>query len=131
MEKAIGKETLIHKDFVKLQKGVFKLFSSKDTIKELDSIKNLALLSVEQNSALSNSMFVAKRYKIIKMDKSGEYIPFCTKMVFLKYYTESEDFLLSWTEQAWTKRDGNCYIDAIETKLGSYLPKKTKNSRNK
>ena len=56
----------------------------------MHSISNLALLNISDNVALSNSTFDVKRNIIIEMDKRGQFIPFCTKMVFLKYYTSSE-----------------------------------------
>lgn len=55
------------------------------------SISNLALLDGGDNSALSNSTFAAKRREILERDKSGSYIPACTRNVFLKHYTKSED----------------------------------------
>ena len=55
------------------------------------SISNLALLASGDNSALSNSTFAAKRREILERDERGSYIPACTRNVFLKYYTKSED----------------------------------------
>jgi hypothetical protein len=55
------------------------------------SISNLALLASGDNSALSNSTFAAKRREILGRDECGSYIPACTRNVFLKYYTKSED----------------------------------------
>lgn len=55
------------------------------------SISNLALLASGDNSALSNSTFAAKRREILQRDERGSYIPACTRNVFLKYYTNTED----------------------------------------
>ena len=55
------------------------------------SISNLALLDGGDNSALSNSTFAAKRRELLERDKYGSYIPACTRNVFLKHYTKSED----------------------------------------
>ncbi|WOC63288.1 DUF262 domain-containing protein (plasmid) [Paenarthrobacter sp. AT5] len=54
-------------------------------------ISNLALLASGDNSALSNSTFEVKRREIIGRDKTGSYIPPCTRNVFLKYYTDADD----------------------------------------
>ena len=51
------------------------------------------------------------------MDKKGEYIPFCTRMVFLKYYTESEKNQVHF----WGPDDREKYIEAINTVLEKYL----------
>lgn len=54
----------------------------------LDNISNLALLDRNTNSALSNSFFDVKRRIIVEKDRNGEFIPICTRNVFLKYYSE-------------------------------------------
>ena len=66
---------------------------------------------------MSNSTFDVKRNKIIEMDKKGQYIPFCTKMVFLKYYTASNDNQLHF----WGYADRIAYIEAINKILNKYL----------
>ena len=43
------------------------------------------------------------------MDKNGEYIPVCTRRVFLKYYTKSSDHQLHF----WSDQDRTAYLDAI------------------
>ena len=58
-----------------------------------------------------------KRNKIITMINDGLYNPFCTKMVFLKYYTKSEDTQLHF----WGQADRKAYIDAMNRVLKPYL----------
>ena len=77
----------------------------------------MALLNSSDNAALNNSTFDVKRNKIIEMDKIGQYIPFCTKMVFLKYYTPSEKNQLHFQGQA----DRIAYVEAINRVLKNYL----------
>ena len=67
---------------------------------------------------MSNSAFIVKRKKIIEKDKEGEFIPYCTRMVFLKYYNENTSQLYFWDED---DREG--YITQIKNKLEKYLPK--------
>ncbi len=55
--------------------------------------------------------------EIIEMDKAGAFIPFCTKMVFLKYYTPSEGNQLHF----WGQSDRIAYVKAINTTLSDYL----------
>ncbi len=80
-------------------KRVVGLLSEKGHSEYLHSIANLALLSSGANAALSNSTFDVKRTEIIKMDKKGAFIPFCTRMVFLKYYTSSDKNQLHFWER--------------------------------
>lgn len=117
IETAISRERLDRTEFESLQTKVFDLLSSKGSIEYLHSISNLALLNSGDNAALNNSTFDVKRNEIIKMDKKGKFIPFCTKMVFLKYYTPSEKSQLHF----WGASDRNAYIEAINSVLSDYL----------
>lgn len=82
MQAAIAKEKLERTEFDQLQQQVIDMLSVKGNAEYLHSISNLALLSSSDNAALSNSTFDVKRNVIIAMDKGGQYIPFCTRMVF-------------------------------------------------
>ena len=77
----------------------------------------MALLSSTDNTVLNNSTFDVKRNKIIEMDKKGRFIPFCTRMVFLKYYTPSADNQLHF----WGHADRVAYVAAMNEVLGNYL----------
>ena len=83
----------------------------------LHSISNLALLRTDSNTALNNSTFDVKRNRIVEMDKNGLYIPYCTKMVFFKYYTPSEFNQLHF----WGQPDRIAYVEAINKVLEPYL----------
>lgn len=117
MQKAINKTTLERSEFDKLQQRVTELLSVKGNVESLHSISNLALLSSDDNAALSNSTFDVKRNRIIERDKCGQYIPFCTKMVFLKYYTKSENTQLHF----WGSDDRKAYINEMNEVLKPYL----------
>ena len=54
---------------------------------------------------------------VINLDKEGQYIPFCTKMVFLKYYTPSEENQLNF----WSRADRIAYVKAMNRVLAAYL----------
>lgn len=120
IESAINRERLERAEFEVLQNKVFDVLSTKGNIEYLHSLSNLALLNTGDNAALSNSTFDVKRNEIIKMDKKGKFIPFCTKMVFLKYYTPSEKSQLHF----WGESDRIAYVDAINTVLSDYLTNK-------
>ncbi|MCH5260728.1 MAG: DUF262 domain-containing protein [Lachnospiraceae bacterium] len=118
MQSAIDKAKLERTEFDGLQQRVIELLSVQGNAEYLHSISNLALLKSDDNAALNNSTFDVKRNLIVNMDKEGQYIPFCTKMVFLKYYTPSEDNQLHF----WGQADRIAYVNAINKVLAEYLP---------
>ena len=73
------------------------------------SIGNLALLSGGDNAALSNAVFEVKRQRILDLDRQGQYIPVCTRQVFLEYFTDAD------AQQAhfWSARDRESYVQAL------------------
>jgi len=84
--------------------------------KNVHAISNMALLSKEKNSSLSNSLFVQKRKQIIEWDKDGIFIPIGTKNVFLKYYTDNPKEI-----KKWNKIDKSKYLDKLKKILTEYI----------
>ena len=117
MQAAIDDPKLERDAFDTLQKTVVELLSVQGNAEFLHSIGNLALLRADDNAALNNSTFDVKRNLIVNMDKEGQFIPFCTKMVFLKYYTPSEDNQLHF----WGQADRVAYVNAMNKVLAPYL----------
>lgn len=117
MGDASSNDSLSRQDFDSLQQEVVGLLSEKGHSEYLHSIANLALLSSGDNAALSNSTFDVKRTEIIKMDKKGAFIPFCTRMVFLKYYTSSDKNQLHF----WGEVDRKEYVAEMNRILKDYL----------
>lgn len=117
MQAAIEKPKLERAEFDDLQQKVVELLSVQGNAEYMHSISNLALLRSDDNAALNNSTFDVKRNLIVEMDKEGQYIPFCTKMVFLKYYTPSEENQLHF----WGQADRIAYIKAMNKVLALYL----------
>jgi conserved hypothetical protein len=117
MKTAVEKEKLERQEFDAIQQKVVELLSVKGNTEYMHSIANLALLSSTDNAVLNNSTFDVKRNEIIKMDKAGQYIPFCTRMVFLKYYTNSAKNQLYF----WGHADRVAYVEAMNTVLVNYL----------
>lgn len=104
--------------FLDLRQKILKKLSPEGMSDEsVDSIANLALLKCEVNSALGNSVFDVKRNEIIKLDMAGAFIPFCTKMAFLKYYTKAEKNQIHF----WSATDRRAYIEAINRVLKDFL----------
>ncbi len=117
METQLADPELGRTDFEKTQQEVIARLSAQGNDAFIHSIGNMALLNGGDNAALNNSTFDVKRNKIIEMDKKGAYIPFCTKMVFLKYYTDSDKTQVHF----WGQPDRDAYIANINEKLGVYL----------
>ena len=114
---AINDEKLTGEKFSELFEKVTKVLSEEGSIEYTHSISNLALLGQSDNSALNNSTFDVKRNKILEMDKASDYIPVCTRRIFLKYYTPSQLNQLHF----WGKADRDGYIDEMDKVLRNYL----------
>ena len=103
--------------FRTIQEKVFGLLSEGGGADYEHSLSNMALLNAGDNAALNNSTFDVKRNIIVEMDRGGHYIPLCTKKVFLKYYTESEDNQIHF----WGEADRKAYIAEMNRVLKPYL----------
>lgn len=84
-------------------------------------IENLALLSLENNIALSHSAFDVKRRKLVDMDKNGDFIPVATRRIFLKYYADEDEP----NHTLWTSKDRNNYQLDLQVYFQPYLSLKT------
>lgn len=105
--------------FASLEQELSTHFSVAGEGVDVDVISNLALLSSEDNSALSNSVFEVKRRNILERDRHGSYIPACTRNVFLKYYTEAEGQQVHF----WGEHDREGYLGAMQKHVAPYLLK--------
>jgi hypothetical protein len=83
--------------------------SSSAAVHSVHSVTNLALLSSGNNSALGNAVFEVKRRRILELDRTGAYIPICTRQVFLKYYTDADAHQVHF----WSVQDREAYLKAI------------------
>lgn len=110
------KSTKVRNQFEPIQQAVVDKLSEGGA-DYLHRIDNMALLDGRDNAALSNYVFDAKRNLVIEWDKDGKYIPYCTKMVFFKYYTPSNHTQLHF----WGAKDREAYINAINHKLSPYM----------
>ena len=120
IRKAIDSERLTDVQFTELSDHITHLLSEEnEAVEYVHSLSNMALLQASANSALSNGLFDAKRRAIIKMDSQGLYIPYCTKMVFLKYYTSEQQDKVSF--HFWGAEDRRIYIEKMNEVLHNYL----------
>jgi hypothetical protein len=88
--------------------------STSATAHSVHSVTNLALLASGHNSALSNAVFEVKRRRILELDRRGEYIPVCTRQVFLKYYTDAGAQQVHF----WSTQDRESYLSALLSSKG-------------
>lgn len=116
VEKAVDDGRFIRSDFEDIFRRVVNDLSDTTDTDYINTLPNLALLSCGHNTCLSNSTFDVKRNLIIKMDKSGEFIPYCTKMTFLKYYENSSDVQVHF----WGQKDREAYLQAIQHVIAPY-----------
>lgn len=116
VEKTIDDGRFIRSDFEDIFRRVVNDLSDTTDTDYINTLPNLALLSCGHNTCLSNSTFDVKRNLIIKMDKSGEFIPYCTKMTFLKYYENSSDVQVHF----WGQKDREAYLQAIQHVVAPY-----------
>jgi hypothetical protein len=98
---------------------------------EIHTISNMALLSGSVNASISNSVFEVKRQLIMEKDAGGEYIPYCTRLVFLKYYNkDKEDFSVQQSFY-WSEIDRQNYQANIEEVLKDVLAAKDPEEEDK
>jgi hypothetical protein len=77
---------------------------------EDNSLRNLCLLDRGTNRSYKNDAFKNKRNKIIANEKTGTFIPVCTRNVFMKYYSKELKDL-----ELWNENDRNEYFKNIVT----------------
>lgn len=79
-------------------------------------LANLTLLDSRTNRGYRNAVFAVKRSFLLENDRSGIFVPLCTRNVFLKCYSRTVGNVMFWTEQ-----DGQDYIDAISSTLTRFF----------
>ena len=121
---AVG-DKIERQTFQELARDIAAKFTLVDSSPEaashpMHAVSNLTLLASGHNSALSNAVFEVKRRRILELDRRGEYIPICTRQVFLKYYTNADAQQVHF----WSMQDCEAYLAAIlspDGGVGAYL----------
>lgn len=112
---SVDVDSIVASDFIELFNEISEMIKD-DYCVDIHSIDNLALLERDVNSSISNNFFDVKRNMIIRKDKDGEFIPVCTRNVFLKYYSNDPSHIHYWSEA-----DRTDYLNAIKKVLEPYL----------
>ncbi len=103
-------------EFKSLFEDIVSHFNSDLGEDAINDISNLTLLDSETNRGYKNAVFPLKRKTIINRDKSGVFIPICTKNVFLKYFSEYPPKISFWTDE-----DRENYETDLISVLNKYL----------
>ena len=118
MTEIVGNDKIESRNvFDNIFKEVCNVLSEDGDSEYIHTLANMALLTKNNNATLNNSTFDVKRNMIVEMDQKGAFIPYCTKMVFLKYYTPSNDNQVHF----WGKKDRDAYLKAMSKVLNPYL----------
>ena len=84
------------------------------TTKKKDYLSNLTLLDSATNREYKDAPFAYKRYCIVKNDRLGDrFIPLCTRNLFLKYYTDSNNESSYLDALRWNSSDREGYMKAM------------------
>ena len=75
-------------------------------------LANLTLLDSRTNRGYRNAVFAIKRGILLERDRSGIFVPLCTRNVFLKCYSRAVGNAIFWT-----KEDARDYLNAMSGTL--------------
>lgn len=81
-----------------------------------DELSNLTLLDQSTNRSYKNAVFAVKRQRLLELDKSGIFVPLCTRNVFLKCYSPQVD-----NAMFWSKQDAEAYGEVIIETLSNFF----------
>lgn len=119
------KDKYTFKDVTKVFDLVLKYFNDlsaqEGTPTVMHGISNMALLSGSTNASIGNSVFEVKRQMIMDDDAKGNYIPLCTRKVFLKYYNKNDKNFTVQQNFYWSDKDRKHYLEDIKEVLKPYI----------
>ena len=103
-------------NFQEIYKSIINVFQPAQPVpqEKKDSIGNLTLLDAGTNRGYGNALFPFKRKEILKRERKGDFVPACTRNLFLKYYTVEKGEGSSTNNMSWNENDVNSYYDAIK-----------------
>ena len=108
-------------DFDKYRQAVEQYYAPSSPTIDKDWIGNLTLLNSAINREYKNALFPQKLRTIKRSDQEGEYIPPCTRYLFMKYYSNTKANLSSFNMQRWNEDDQEDYKNAIIYTLKKFL----------
>ncbi len=131
IKELLQQETIENEEFIKIQEEILNIenntknqisnIKNQEKIFDIDSIYNLALLGLKNNIILSNSIFPAKREKLIELEKKEDrFIPIATKYIFLKYFSNNENLY------KWDIKDMKDYRKILKKNICQFIKKDAK-----
>lgn len=112
----IQSQKISDSEFTILYNEILQFFKEDIENENINSISNLALLDAGTNRSYKNAVFPVKRKIILQNESKGDFVPICTKNVFLKAYSNKVKNVMFWQVD-----DENDYIKAIKGTLAVYL----------
>lgn len=85
-----------------------------------DTIGNLTLLNSSINRSYGNALFPSKKLTVATCDQLGEFIPLCTRYLFLKYYSKGIN-ATRMNVMRWSEQDHMDYQETIIDYLTPYF----------
>lgn len=129
-----NKDKYTFNDVTKVFDLVLKYFNDlsaqEGTPTVMHGISNMALLSGSTNASIGNSVFEVKRQMIMDDDAKGNYIPLCTRKVFLKYYNKDEQNFTVQQNFYWSDKDRKHYLEDIKEVLKPYIDAENQQSES-
>ena len=115
--------TMKQPDFDQYRTNVenYYAFGNSPSKYEKDWIGNLTLLNSTINREYKNALFPQKLRTIKRNDQEGEYIPPCTRYLFLKYYSEIKGSTSAFNMMRWRDEDQEGYYNAIINTIKEFL----------
>ena len=81
---------------------------------------NLTLLDRHTNRSYKDKPFNEKREEILERESMGQFVPVCTKNVFLKVYTSTNE-ITELDLSNWNEMDKEKYIEKMSEILGTFV----------
>ena len=105
-------------EFENLFDKIVKLYGGDELDTEVlkNDISNLTLLDEKTNRSYKNAVFPVKRDVILSKSGRDDFIPVCTKNVFLKAYSKNVKQLY-----VWGLADRENYLDSMCSMIANYL----------
>jgi len=108
----------VQDQFSDLFDDVLALFDEKEALVADHSLGNLTLLDASTNRRFRNAPFPIKRRHVLAHDRGGTFVPRCTTNVFLKYYSQRLQHLMTWSEDC-----ARSHHDAVVNTLTAFFVK--------
>jgi hypothetical protein len=98
IEEVIASRPFNKQGFNEIYDEIIKVSGEAESSEADHRLENLTLLDQGTNRSYKNAVFPVKRHRILSLDKSGIFVPLCTRNVFLKCYSADLDKMEQWRD---------------------------------